>query len=61
MATLTNADLGDDTEVVCSECEAVFTVIFRRSAVVDRVEFCPFCGDEIDVDVDTLEIVDGGE
>lgn len=45
MAVLTN--VGDD-EVQCSECDVVYAVIFQRNVVYDRVEYCPFCGDEIE-------------
>ena len=48
MAILVPADMGDDDEVQCSECDAVFMVVFRRNAVDTRVMFCPFCGDDIE-------------
>ena len=42
------ADMGDDDEVKCSECDAVFTVIWRRSAeTFVGVQNCPFCGSEV--------------
>ena len=42
------ANLGDDDEVKCSECDAVFTVIWRRSAETwAGVQNCPFCGSEV--------------
>lgn len=47
MTRLVPADLGDDTEVQCTECEAVFTLIFRRTATVWRAEYCPFCGEVV--------------
>lgn len=47
MAILIDADMGDENEVMCSECDAVFTVIFRRSATCSGIVYCPFCGDEI--------------
>lgn len=48
MAVLIDADMGNDNEVMCSECDAVFTVIYRRSATCYGIVYCPFCGDEIE-------------
>lgn len=34
-------------DVQCSECDAVFTVIWNRSPLITHgVEYCPFCGVE---------------
>lgn len=33
-------------EVQCSICEVVFSVVWRRDGVTEKVEFCPFCGAE---------------
>ena len=38
----------EDGEVRCSECDMVFIVIWYRNPVYDRIEYCPFCGDEIE-------------
>lgn len=38
---------GTDDEVQCSECNAVFTIIYRNDGF-SKVEFCPFCGDEVE-------------
>jgi hypothetical protein len=32
----------------CSECDVVFQVVWNNNGHTDRVEFCPFCGDEFD-------------
>ena len=39
---------NDEDEVQCEQCDAIYMVVFRRTAVVDRVEYCPFCGDEVE-------------
>lgn len=39
---------GDEGTVQCSECDVVFQVIWHRNGYTDGVEFCPFCGDEVD-------------
>jgi hypothetical protein len=40
-------DCGYD-DVQCSECDSVFMLIWSRNPVYTRVEYCPFCGDEIE-------------
>lgn len=35
-------------EVQCSNCEVTFSVVFNRNPDYDRIEFCPFCGEEIE-------------
>lgn len=51
MAVLINAERGDDNEVMCSVCSAVFTIIWRRSADVIGINYCPFCGDELEDEI----------
>ena len=49
MATL--IPFGDENvdlpEVQCSECDVIFAVVWRRDGITDGIEFCPFCGSEI--------------
>ena len=47
--------LDDGPDVKCSTCGIVFTVIWNRkiesvyrSVVFDKIEYCPFCGDEFE-------------
>jgi hypothetical protein len=50
MATLTpfgDAD-ADLPEVQCSECDVIFTVIWQRNGFTDGIDYCPFCGSEIE-------------
>lgn len=43
---LAPAEFGDYDEVKCSECGAVFTIIWRRSVeTYAGVQNCPFCGE----------------
>jgi len=34
--------------VKCSSCETVFDVLFDTNPTYDKVEYCPFCGDEVE-------------
>lgn len=39
--------MDDDLpEIVCPECDAIFSVVWSRSPLIDGVEYCPFCGYE---------------
>ncbi len=38
-------DVGDDGEIQCSECEAIFLVVWHNNGWITTVEYCPFCGD----------------
>lgn len=42
----------------CSECEVHYLVVFNRNAIYSRMEFCPFCGSEIDEIKDESEARD---
>ncbi len=37
----------NDDDVQCTSCDTVFTLVWQRNLIYDRVEFCPFCGDDI--------------
>ena len=39
---------GDD-ESQCTGCDMVFQVIWNRNPLYDQIEYCPFCGEEIEV------------
>lgn len=45
MAHLIQED--NEGDVKCSDCETVFMVVWNRNPIYDRIEYCPFCGDEI--------------
>ena len=50
-------ELSEETglpELQCSECEVIFSVVFRRALDVEGIEFCPFCGSEIERNVRAL-------
>lgn len=46
MAKLLN--FSPDGEVQCDACDAIFTLHWQRRIDIDRVEYCPFCGDDIE-------------
>lgn len=49
MADLTVRDDGSDIpESQCSSCDMTFNICWNRNPVYNKVEFCPFCGDEIE-------------
>lgn len=43
---------GDDGEeppmLECDECGTIFGVVFARNPIYSGIEYCPFCGDEIE-------------
>lgn len=39
---------ADLPEVQCSECDVIFSVVWRRDGITTGIEFCPFCGSEIE-------------
>ena len=49
MCVMLVLDYGDDRPwLKCSSCETVFQVVWNRTPVYDNIEYCPFCGDEIE-------------
>lgn len=50
MARLIPLEDTDPPEVQCDDCDVVMTIIWNRVAWTDRVLYCPFCGEEIEVD-----------
>ena len=38
-----------DEEIMCDECEVVFTLIYNNDGFT-RMEYCPFCGSEAEYD-----------
>lgn len=47
MTYLVQYGADENNEVKCTECDAVFTIIWQRTYMIRRVEYCPFCGDEV--------------
>jgi len=35
---------GEDVQ--CSECKVIFSVAWHRHTFYNRVEYCPFCGED---------------
>lgn len=52
MAQLLTFGFAENNEVQCTECEAVFMLVWRRSWEHWQVEFCPFCGESVEHDDD---------
>lgn len=40
----------DDEFVTCENCDANFQVIWTRNIWIIDIEYCPFCGDEVERD-----------
>lgn len=40
---------------LCLECDASFYIAWDRSLLIEDIEFCPFCGEEIDEIEDVTE------
>jgi uncharacterized paraquat-inducible protein A len=53
MAIITLSDCGlDIPESHCSECDMRFNLCWNRNPIYNKMEYCPFCGDEIEKVVD---------
>lgn len=37
-----------DGTVQCSECDSRFLITFDPNPIYDQVEFCPFCGEDVE-------------
>lgn len=48
MANLLISGNIDDFEYTCDSCEMTFTMYWNRNPIYDRIEYCPFCGAEIE-------------
>ena len=49
MATITRSEGGFELpDNQCSECDMRFNIAWGRNPVYEDIEFCPFCGEEID-------------
>ena len=44
----------DDPDYECQECEAKFKLYFQISCDWQKIEFCPFCGVEVDEVIDAM-------
>lgn len=42
----------------CSSCDSAFWIFWNRNPVYERIEHCPFCGEEIEEFVEVGEGVD---
>lgn len=45
----------EDPASQCEECDVVFFISWRRNGINDQVEFCPFCGAEVEETISELE------
>lgn len=45
---MANLIIIGEEETECDQCNAIFTLYWRRSPLIDKVEYCPFCGDDIE-------------
>ena len=55
MATITISDTGMDIpNSHCDQCDINFGLIWQRNPVYDGIQFCPFCGEEVEEIIDEL-------
>lgn len=49
--------IGDynDPEIQCDGCEVIFNLFWQRDGIHDRINYCPFCGDDVEEIVDDTE------
>ena len=40
--------MDDDPTIQCPLCDMWFSVVWNLDPVIERPEYCPFCGGEID-------------
>lgn len=45
-------------EICCDCCESEFLLTYEEDMVGDEAAYCPFCGEDITVDVDDEEEAD---
>ena len=50
MAILIDVEGDPDFESMCSACRAVFTLFWQRDEGATVLMFCPFCGEELEVE-----------
>lgn len=55
MATMRLVGDYNEPEMQCDECDMRFTLFWQRTPLHDKIEYCPFCGVEVDEVVDELE------
>lgn len=46
---------GDMPVLLCDSCDMQFSVVWNRSPVYSSIEYCPFCGEEVEEIVDEEE------
>lgn len=48
---------GDEREpeLECDGCDMMFTLTWHRNPVYLGIEFCPFCGEEVEEILDQIE------
>lgn len=48
------ADYEEEEEYTCSSCDAEFTLVYHsdQGGIIYSPEFCPFCGEALDIDED---------
>ena len=47
-----------DAEWQCTGCDMVYFVVYHNNPAYQGIEYCPFCGNEID-EIETCEYDDG--
>lgn len=55
MTTMRLVGEFNQPEMQCDDCDVRFTLYWQRDGIHDKVEYCPFCGEEVEEVVDELE------
>ncbi len=50
MALMVNlGEMGGDTPMLkCDDCDVVFGIFWQNNGYTKHIEYCPFCGEEVD-------------
>jgi len=43
------------TNIICDNCDNEFTL---KSRAIDPIQYCPYCGDELHIDIDEREEIE---
>jgi len=55
MCTITKQDNNDTPTLKCESCGVLFGIWWHGNGFTTGIEFCPFCGDEVEDFVDDTE------
>ena len=38
----------NNPELKCDSCDMIFILYFHKNLIYQKIEYCPFCGDEVE-------------